>query len=118
MDAAIRAAQAKAPDLVQVNAADFVEAELARPQDAGTTRILMHSIVWQYVPKDQQARVTTAMEAAGAKATPDRPLAWIALEANRDTHRHEMVVRYWPGGDEQQLLTEAHPHGAWIKWKG
>ena len=118
MDAAIRAAQAKAPDLVEANAADFVEAELARPQDGGTTRVLMHSIVWQYVPKDQQARVTAAMEAAGAKAMPERPLAWIALEANRDTHRHEMVVRYWPGGEKGRILTEAHPHGAWIKWMG
>ena len=118
MDAAIKAAQAKAPDLVQMNAADFVEAELAHPQEAGTTRVLMHSIVWQYVPKDQQARVTAAMEAAGAKATAERPLAWIALEANRDTHRHEMVVRYWPGGEQGQLLGEAHPHGAWIKWMG
>jgi hypothetical protein len=118
MDAAIAAAKASAPDLVQMNAADFVERELAGPQDAGTTRVLMHSIVWQYVPKDQQARVTAAMKAAGANATTDRPLAWIALEANRDTHRHEMVVRYWPGGDEGKLLAEAHPHGAWIKWLG
>lgn len=118
IDAAIRAAQAKAPVLVKMNAADFVEHELARPQDAGTTRALMHSIVWQYIPKDQQARVTAAMEAAGARATAERPLAWIALEANRDTHRHELVVRHWPGGEAGTLLGEAHPHGAWIRWMG
>ncbi len=117
MDAAIRAAQEKAPDLVAMNAADFVEAELARPQDTGATRVLMHSIVWQYVPKDQQARVTAAMEAAGAEATAERPLAWIALEANRNSHRHEMVVRYWPGGAEGTMLSEAHAHGAWINWQ-
>jgi hypothetical protein len=100
-----------------MSAADFVESELARPQDEGTTRALMHSIVWQYVPADQQARVTAAMEAAGARATPERPLAWISLEANRTTHRHELVVRYWPGGEEPVQLAEAHPHGAWIEWK-
>lgn len=118
MDAAIAAANERKPDLVQMNAADFVEVELAKPQAEGTTRVLMHSIVWQYVPKDQQARVNAAMEAAGARATPERPLAWIALEANRNTHRHEMVVRYWPGGEAGKTLTEAHPHGAWIKWLG
>ena len=118
MEAAIAAARASAPDLVGMNAADFVEAELAKQQAAGTTRVLMHSIVWQYVPKEQQARVTTAMEAAGARATAERPLAWVALEANRDTHRHEMVVRYWPGGEAPVQLGEAHPHGAWIRWSG
>lgn len=61
MDAAVRAASESRPDLVHMSAADFVEAELAKPQQAGTTRVLMHSIVWQYVPQDQQARVTAAM---------------------------------------------------------
>lgn len=118
MEAAIAEAARQAPDLVHMNAADFVEAELARPQEAGTTRLLMHSIVWQYVPADQQARVTAAMEAAGARATAQRPLAWVALEANRVMHVHEMVVRYWPGGEQGEVVTRAHPHGAWLAWGG
>jgi len=117
MAAAIAEAGKLAPDLVKMNAADFIEAELAKPQAAGTTRVLMHSIVWQYVPEDQQARVTKAMEAAGARATPERPLAWIALEANRVLHLHELVVRYWPGGGEPVMLARAHPHGASIDWQ-
>ena len=118
MDAAIAEAKKHPPDLVKLNAADFVEAELAKPQAVGTTRVLMHSIVWQYVPEDQQARVTAAMAAAGARATADRPLAWVALEANRVLHIHEMVVRYWPGGEAGKIVTRAHPHGAWIGWGG
>ena len=116
MEAAIAEARKAAPDLVRMNAADFVEAELARPQEPGTTRVLMHSIVWQYVPEDQQRRVTAAMEAAGARATPDRPLAWISLEANRVVHNHELRLRTWPGGAEPVLVARAHPHGAWIEW--
>ena len=118
MAAAIAATHEAKPDLVHANAADFVEAELAKPQAAGTTRVLMHSIVWQYVPTDQQARVTAAMEAAGAKATAERPLAWIALEANRTVHHHELVVRYWPGGGTARKLAHAHAHGAWVQWLG
>jgi len=117
MAAAIAEAGRSPPDLVRMNAADFVEAELARPQAPGTTRVLMHSIVWQYVPADQQARVTAAMETAGARATPDRPLAWIALEANRTVHLHELVVRHWPGDGEPVMLARAHPHGASIDWR-
>ena len=116
LEAAIAAAEADPPDLVRMTAADFVEAELARPQAAGTTRVLMHSIVWQYVPADQQARITAAMEADGARATPERPLAWIALEANRTLHLHELVVRHWPGGAEPKMLGRSHPHGAWVEW--
>ena len=118
MAAAIAAATEALPQLVHANAADFVEAELARPQADGTTCVLMHSIVWQYVPADQQARITAAMEAAGARATAGRPLAWIALEANRTVHHHELVVRHWPCGGEPVKLAHAHAHGAWVEWLG
>lgn len=116
LEAAIAEAGKSAPDLIAMNAADFVEAELAKPQEPGTTRVLMHSIVWQYVATDQQERIIAAMMQAGARATAERPLAWIALEANRVLHNHEMHVRYWPGGPEPVLITRAHPHGAWIEW--
>lgn len=115
MEAAIGAARASRPDIAGMDAASFVEAELAKPQNAGTTRVLMHSIVWQYVPRDQQARVMAAMEAAGARATPERPLAWVALEANRTVHRHELSVQHWPGGETRLHLGNAHAHGQWVE---
>jgi hypothetical protein len=118
LEAAIAEAHRNPPQIARQNAADFIEDALARPQADGTTRVLMHSIVWQYVPEDQQARVTAAMEAAGARATAQRPLAWVALEANRVLHRHELVVRYWPGDGAPHLLARAHPHGANIEWLG
>lgn len=118
LDAAIAEVERCPPDLVRMNAADFIAAELARPQAADTTRMVMHSIVWQYVPGNQQARITAAIEAAGAHATADRPLAWVALEANRVLHIHEMVARYWPGGAGGAVVTRAHPHGEWIGWGG
>ena len=58
------------------------------------------------------------MEAAGQTATAESPLAWLALEANRETYRHELVVRYWPGNEAPVKLGEAHAHGAWVKWLG
>lgn len=116
LDAAGRAAADRMPDLVAMDADAFVEAQLARPHAAGTTRVVMHSIVWQYLGPERQARIAAAIEAAGAQATVERPLAWIALEANRDNFRHELVVRYWPGGDTAHKLAESHAHGAWIEW--
>ena len=117
LEAAISEAAKSAPDLVQMNGADFIETELAKPQLAGTTRVLMHSVVWQYIPADQQERITRAMETAGAAATPERPLAWISLEANRLLHLHETTVRCWPGRAEPVQVATAHPHGASIAWQ-
>jgi hypothetical protein len=117
LDAAIAAAKASPPDLVPMNAADFVEQELSKAQSAGTTRVLMHSIVWQYVPVDQQRRVTAAMEGYGSRATTDRPLAWIALEADRTVLAHALKIRMWPGRGEWALLAASHAHGAWIDWR-
>ncbi|MEQ1509507.1 MAG: DUF2332 domain-containing protein [Sphingopyxis sp.] len=119
MDHAIAYAHAQKPGIAAMNAADFVEAGLARPQASGTMRLLMHSIVWQYVPADQRARVIAAMDAAGARATAEHPLAWVALEANRTVHHHELVVRYWNGGQGDgapHKLAHAHAHGAWVEW--
>ena len=116
MEAGIAMIHARAIDLVQADAADWITARLAEPQQPGVTRVLMHSIVWQYIPADRQAMIEAAMAEAGANATPERPLAWIALETNSATFRHELKVRFWPGDGEPHLLGEAHAHGAWVRW--
>jgi hypothetical protein len=116
LEAAIAAAQQHKPDLLRMRAAHFVEQQLALPQADGTTRVLMHSIVWQYLPEDEKQRITAAMEEAGRRATPQRALAWVALEANRELLAHGLIVRRWPGGGEPELLAAAHAHGAWIDW--
>jgi hypothetical protein len=118
LDTAIAMAKRAAPDLMKMDAADFVRQRLAQPREHGVTRVLFHSIVWQYLPEDTQRAITEAMERAGEKATEDRPLAWVALETNRETFKHELKVRFWPGGAEPVLLAEAHPHGAWVEWLG
>lgn len=116
IDAAIALANERAPDLVRQDAGDFVAEMLAEPQPEGVVRVLSHSIMWQYIPAPVQQVITAAMEHAAAQATEQRPLAWIALETNRETFRHELRVRYWPGGEEEVLLGCGHPHGAWAEW--
>jgi hypothetical protein len=118
MDAGIAMIRERGVDLVQADAADWVEAQFALPQTLGVTRVLLHSIVWQYLPAEVQARITKAMETAAAATTPDRPLAWIAVETNRDTFQHELMVRHWPSSGEMALLGSSHAHGQWIEWRG
>lgn len=106
------------PLLERSDAGEFVERCLERPQQPGVTRVLYHSVMWQYLPDRTRRAITVAMEHAGAHAAGDRPLAWVRLETNRETFRHELSIRYWPGGAESVTLSEAHPHGAWIAWRG
>ncbi len=117
-DAGIKMIRQHSVNLVKADAADWIEAQLSLPQEAGVTRTLMHSIVWQYLPDATQARITAAMEQAAKAATAERPLAWIALETNRATMGHELRVRYWPNGGAPVQLAEAHAHGLWVDWRG
>ena len=97
------------------DAADWVAARLEEPQDAGVTRVLMHSVVWQYLSPDAQADIRARMEAAGARATAERPLAWVMMEPNRNLHHHEVRVRCWPGDDAMRKVATTHAHGAWVE---
>lgn len=97
------------------DAADWIEARLAEPQPAGITRVLMHSVVWQYLPPATQTRIREAMDAAGARATAERRLGWVMMEPNRDLHRHEVRVRGWPGEQPMELVALTHAHGAWVE---
>ncbi|MEH3045694.1 DUF2332 domain-containing protein [Sphingomonas adhaesiva] len=115
LDTAIAMVRAAPVDLVPGDAADWVEAQLAEPQEDGVTRVLMHSVVWQYLPAAARERIRAAMAGAGARATSARPLAWVMMEPNRDLHRHEVRVQCWPGDEAMALVALTHAHGAWVE---
>jgi hypothetical protein len=107
--------RADPPPLEGGDAADWVEARLAEPQEAGTTRVLMHSIVWQYLGDERQTRIAAAMEAAGARATAERPLGWVRVEADRTVNQHDITLRSWPGHEAVAHYGHAHAHGFWVE---
>ncbi|MFT3977713.1 MAG: DUF2332 family protein [Sphingomonas bacterium] len=102
-------------DLVRADAADWLETRLAEPQEKGVTRVLMHSVVWQYLPEDVANRIRAAMAAAGARATAERPLGWVMMEPNRAFAQQIVRVRSWPGQNAWEILATAHAHGTWVK---
>lgn len=123
LETAIALAEEKAPRLVAQDAGDYVDAVLAQEQPAATTRVFYHSIVWQYLPAETRTQITAALEDAGARATADRRLAWVALETDRATFRHVLTVRHWPNvagaaDGAPAVLGAAHAHGAWVEWFG
>lgn len=111
---AIAMLHAEGVDLVPADAADWVEARLAEPQAAGVARVLMHSVVWQYLPEPVAERIRTAMAAAAARATAERPLGWVTMEPNRALGHQVVRARHWPGDGAWHTLATSHAHGAWI----
>ncbi|MES2044225.1 MAG: DUF2332 domain-containing protein [Pseudomonadota bacterium] len=114
LEGAIAMVREKPVDLVRADAADWIEAQLARPQEEDVTRVLMHSVVWQYLPRAVAARALAAMEAAGARATEQRPLAWVMQEPDRAVAQQFVRVRSWPGHGDWEAVATVHAHGAWV----
>lgn len=111
---AIAMQREKGVDLTHADAADWLEEQLARPHAAGVTRVLMHSVVWQYLPEDSATRIRAAMREAAARATADRPLGWVMMEPDRSLGHQLLRVRSWPGHDDWRTIASAHAHAAWV----
>jgi hypothetical protein len=103
---------------VRVDASDalpWVQRALAAPRP-GVTTVLYHCVMCQYMPAAAREALRGVVNAAGERATPDAPLAWLAFEPpNADAHVL-LTLKLWPGG-AQRVLASAHPHGRWIEWR-
>jgi hypothetical protein len=115
---AIETASRVPVDIDRADAATWVPRELSERTE-GTVLVIMHSVVWQYLEPETTTTITEAMVEAGAKATPDAPLAWLRLEPNPQTYAPaELKVTIWDGSDaHDQLLATTGFHGGPISWK-
>ena len=98
------------------DAIDWLETRLAAPR-AGAVHLIYHTVAWQYFPAEAQARGTALIEAAGAKATADVPLAWLGMENDGDDLGAGLTLRLWPG-DTRHALARVDFHGRWMRWHG
>jgi hypothetical protein len=112
LDAALAAAAEVPADVVAADAGEWVTARLAAPID-GVTSVVAHSIVWQYLPIPSQQRVVDALAAAGARATPAAPVAWLRMEPPAELGKPaELRLTTWAGGDpDKRLLAHCGYHG-------
>lgn len=116
-EAAIRVAQASPPPIVKGDATELLEPLLDEQQSEGRTRVIFHSIAFQYFPAEARKRVTELIESAGAKAGASRPLAWLSMEFRAmGDPQAQLTMRSWPGDGEEKILAHVHPHGAEISW--
>ncbi len=114
VQSAIALAQRERVQLDQADAASWVEERISVSPVAGATRVLFHSIAWQYFGTAEQARITQHMENAGSNATAEAPLAWLAFEQKPEAGPR-LSLRLWPTGDEQ-VLAAADAHVRKVTW--
>ena len=99
------------------DAIDWLSRRLASaPQ--GRLHLIQHSVAWQYFPAAAQAKGKALIEAAGARASRDRPLGWLSMESDGDTTGGKgaaLTLRLWPGNITFDL-GRADFHGRWINW--
>lgn len=124
---AIALARRHPPQVEQGRAGDWLDTQLRIPQRPGVRRVVMHSMVMQYLGTSERRAVMTQLAWAGARATPTCPLAWIALEWNADRSAVLLQMTEWSGAAEAKNgrgngttrnIAACHPYGEWIEWRG
>ena len=119
---ALEIARTHSLGLDSADGAAWLEQVLNLKPTPGVCRVVMHTIALQYFAPEGQAKVRAHLEAVGARATDQSPLAWLAYEAasapDADGRRWaELSLTVWPGG-ETQMLARGHPHGFALEWFG
>jgi hypothetical protein len=114
---ALRLAAAHPPEVRRQDARTAVERlELVE----GTTTVLWHSVMWQYLPPADQEGAARRLDELGATATDRRGLVHLRAEPSRRTEgaEHEFLVRLraWPE-DEDRVLGVMAPHGTPVTWE-
>jgi hypothetical protein len=113
--AALRMAAGDGIKVANADAADWMEEVLGRPPREGVTRLLYHTIAWQYFPAEVKSRAEAALVAAGKRATANTPFAHFSFEADGTIGSGALQLRIWPDG---QLipLGRGDFHGRWAEW--
>lgn len=121
LQTAIALAHQFPPRVAEGSAAAWLEQELEAPQPAGERRVVFHAMALQYMPEAERARIGQLLNTAGALASPERPLAHVAIEWNALRSDVEVRVACWdgsPAGGVAKLAALTHPYAEWFEWRG
>lgn len=113
--AAIALARTEGAVVDRADALDWTREQLARPRP-GVVTVLVHSMMWQYLPAPTRDALQHCIRQAGSRARADAPLAWLALEPPSPDALFDLRLTLWPGG-RSRVLAQAHPHGRHALWR-
>ena len=77
--------------------------------------VVFHSIVWQYLGRDRQAKLRDVLAQKGRERTQDAPLFWARMEPAGDVA--DIRVTVWNGAEQQEyVLATIGYHGQNMTW--
>lgn len=119
LDHALAVARTHPPRVDQGDALDWLTVRLAEPAPPGRCRVVVHSMVLQYLAADKRTALEGLLQEAYAAATPESPLARVGLEWTpaRDEVRLSLTLAPGTGLARHRHLASCHPYGDWIDWK-
>ena len=112
LEGAIAMAREVPVEVDQVDAATFLERELASAR-TGVATVVFHSVFMQYVDAEGRRRIASALQSAGGRATSEGPLAYLRMEPGPQSF--EVRLTLWPGGGDE-LIALTKPHGTGVRW--
>jgi len=116
LESALALALRHPPQIDRADAVTWLSQRLEDAQAAGQCRVIFHSMVLQYLTEHDRQTITSMIRHAGARATADKPLAWISFEWTALRDEVQLCLTCWPGG-ETRVLATCHPYGEWIDWR-
>ncbi|WP_323008748.1 DUF2332 domain-containing protein [Paracoccus sp. (in: a-proteobacteria)] len=115
MQAALALAETCPPQVDRADAGDWLVTRLNEASPNG--RLVYHTVAAQYFPAATRDKIESALLAAGAKASFDRPLAHLSMEADGGDGA-ALALRLWAGGMMREWrLGRADFHARWIDWQ-
>ena len=103
------------PAVARGDAGDWAEARLGQVQPSAV-HLIFHTVAATYFSDATTRRWQSALARAGAAATPDRPLAHLAMEGDGPAPGATLTLTLWPGALVIPL-GRADFHGRWVTWQ-
>jgi hypothetical protein len=107
LDGAISIAREVPAEVERLDAATFLERELAAPRH-GMATVVFHSAFMKYVTDDQQKRIRTAIDSASPY--------YLRLEPDQDYLQQEPDEFTFEIRLDDELLGTSQAHGAGVRW--
>jgi hypothetical protein len=106
LDGAVQVAREYPVEVERIDAASFLDRELANPV-RGVATVVFHSVFIQYVEEIERHRMLNVIEEARQRSTPQAPVYYLRLEPDEGMFQIRL---------DEELLGISKAHGTGVVW--